>query len=331
MKIVDGMSNANSVTIGQGVNMDRAISVIMLAGTIRPSALREKLDIPVLCLPMGSRDLLLDTWQNALAQLRTEMSVTVVLNSARDVATVEAAASDQWDQLEVIAEPAACRGFGGLLADVTADLHPDTLVVAIEANGLPPSRLDRLTSALNPSVEGLVGVCGVDQPAGVYVFWRSTVARIPAVGYCDMKEQFLPNLRHQGLRVRPLDLGDQACARIRDRSTYLQAVGESMQGEEGPRIMAGASVSGSAVIDGACIVGRSAVIEDGAVVHDSVVLSGATVGGGAIISRSVVGPLVEVPPRSQIVRQVVANDRLRDNTGGRRGWAGRLQGKIVTR
>ena len=177
-----------------------------LAGTIRPSALRAKLDIPLLCLPMGQTGTLLDTWQAALADLGPETGVTVVLNTGRDVEAVERAGGDRWSALRSISEPAAWRGVGGLLRDVTDGLDPDTMVVAIEANGLPPARLDLLPGALDASVDGIVGVCGVDQPAGIYAFRRGIIERIPDVGYYDMKEQFLPALpgrRDPGATDRP--------------------------------------------------------------------------------------------------------------------------------
>ena len=176
-------------------------------------------------------------------------------------------------------------------------------------------------------------MCGLDQPAGVYAFRRSAIEHIPAVGYYDMKEQFLPALRAGGSRVRALDLGDGPRILIRDRVTYLEAVQETMGGadDDGHRITPGASVSGSSIVEGACIIASAAVIEGGAVVHDSVVLAGATVGGGAIVSRSVVGPLVEVAPRAQVLRKVVVNGRTNGAGRSRRRWTGRARGEAATR
>jgi len=69
------------------------------------------------------------------------------------------------------------------------------------------------------------------------------------------------------------------------------------------------AVSGSAIVEGFALIESGAVVEDGAVVHESIILAGATVGGGAVVSRSVVGPLVHLAPRSRTVRQIVVASR----------------------
>lgn len=297
--------------------MDRPLTAVLLAGTLRPSPLREALDVPALCLPMGREGTVLDVWLEALADIDGLDDVRIVVNTERDVEAVEAcherarslpARRRRPGHVKGIAEPASWRGAGGILRDVTGDLDEAAMVMAIEANALPPFSLAPLRRAWQSDMAGIVGVCGRDEPAGVYAFARRTFSVVPPVGYFDLKEQFLPALAAEGTAVGTARLGKHLL-RLFDRSEYLTAARRSLGASGGAkrslRLSPHASVSGSAVVDGCCIIEDGVLVEDGAVVHDSVLLSGATVSGGAVISRSVIGPLATISARSQVIRQVV--------------------------
>jgi hypothetical protein len=298
--------------------MNGSLSAIILAGRIRPSPWREALDVHVLCLPVGLRGSLMDAWLEALGKLGGIGDVQVVVNTPEDVESVTATAGMHHRQSvnglspRVLAEPAAWRGAAGILRDVTSQLADDDLVLVCEGKLLPPPSLSPILEAFHehgPDVAGVVGVCGKDEPAGVYVFTRKAIGLIPHIGYFDMKEQFLPALRREGHRIVTARLGD-AVWRLRDLESYLATVRQSLSGTDVARSFVRASdrasISGSAVLDGFCVIEPGAVVEDGAVVHDSVVLWGATIGGGAVVSRSVVGPLATIEPRSRLVRSFVA-------------------------
>jgi NDP-sugar pyrophosphorylase family protein len=303
--------------------MAQTIAVI-LAGTLRPSPLREALDVPVLCLPIGTEGNLLDRWSSVVAALGGVQRVEVVVNSQSDQDRVQAAI--EWNptperRLTVIAEPAAWRGTGGILRDVVGGLAGDDQVLVIEGACLPPSTLGPLREAMTEQTQGVVGICGADEPAGVSIFRRLVFDVVPEVGYYDVKEQLLPALHTAKQAVFTAWMGDTVY-RVRDLQSYLAAVRESLacDGQPGRRISDQASVSGSAVLEGSCLIEAGAVIEDGAVIHDSVVLSGATVGGGAVVSRSVVGPMAEVPARSRLLREVrVVRGRTGEPSSSRRG------------
>lgn len=289
-------------------------TVVMLAGTLRPSPLREAINVPVLCLPLGPDRTLLDAWIRVLAAVDAVGDVRVVGNNERDVERFQQAIAmsevEHSGEVRTAAETTSWRGAGGILFDVTGDVPPETTIIAIEANVLPPFDLHPLLEAMNPPTVGVVGVCGVDEPAGVYAFRRETFEHVPKVGYFDLKEQFLPKLAEEKAEVRTARLGD-ARIRLRDREGYLAATVRrfAQHGNGTLSVARDASVSGSAILYGACVIESGAVIEDGAVVHDSVVLRGATIGGGAVVSESVVGPLASVLPRSRHLRDIVAPGR----------------------
>jgi mannose-1-phosphate guanylyltransferase len=294
---------------------ERPLTAVLLAGTLRPSPLRRVMDVPLLCLPMGREGTVLDAWMRSLSTIPGLRESRIVLNTEREVETVAGSAPSIAEGgqgslgIRAIAEPASWRGPAGLVRDVAGDLAAEAIVLVCEANLLPPPTLAPMLEAVRNSVSGVVGVCGVDEPSGVYAFARSALDTVPTIGYYDLKEQLLPTLAHDGVAIGTARLGDRAM-RLRDRRGYLAAVRTSLAAEGEANVMRispRAAISGSAILDGFCIVEDGAVIEDGAVVHDTVVLSGATVGGGAVVSRSLVGSLASVPPRSKVIRDVVSD------------------------
>jgi hypothetical protein len=293
----------------------------MLAGLLRPSPLREGIDVPALCLPVGRAGTLLDAWLKVLQRVPGLNDVRIVINSKADLGTVSKLARaarpagaanapepDSSFSIRTIAEPSSWRGTIGLVRDVTEDLAMEDIVIVIEAHCLPPESIRPVIDRLQPSRAGVVGISGLDQPSGVYALRIDAVRVTPSNGYMDFKEQFLPRLNEKGMRLTTARLSDRSL-RMWDRASYLEAVHESLDGSRAKvgevRVSSQASVSPSAALDGFCIVEPGAVIEDGAVVQDSVILAGATVGGGAIVSKTVVGQRATVAPRAIVVRQIV--------------------------
>ncbi|MEE8153581.1 MAG: NDP-sugar synthase [Phycisphaerales bacterium] len=303
--------------------MDRRVIAVLLAGTLRPPPLREALGRPIVCLPLGRRGTLLDAWLGALGSIDELAEIRVVLKGRPDVEAVNAAMSlavwrprrgkRRGPNVHCIAEPKAWRGPGGIVRDVTADLDGADAVIIIEALRLPPPTLRPLVDAFTKTFDGVVGLVGPDQPAGIYVFRQRVVQQASAIGYCDLKEQLIPAVSQGGAKIRTAPLAEIAYT-IRDRAEYLAAVRASLTQSPGPdplqRIAGAAAVSSSALLEGFCVIEPNAVIGNGAVVHDSVVLSQAVIGGGAIVSRSVIGSSVAIAPCCQIVQKIVCEPRL---------------------
>jgi hypothetical protein len=308
----------------------RTLTAVILAGRLRELPLRESLNLHVLCLPVSHSGTLLETWLASLRGVADLASVRVVVNSKEDAALVRSVlprehrtggggggAVDARPSVEVMAEPAAWRGAGGIVRDVTDGLPDDAVILVCEGMRLPPTSFDPVVQAMiagepQDRPAGVVAVSAADEPAGVYAFTRRVIKTVARVGYVDMKEQLLPALSRANERIVTARLADDA-GPLSDRETYLECVRQSLSnghahGKSPLRVSSRASVSGSAILDGFCIIEPGAVIEDGAVVHDSVVLWGATVGGGAVVSRSVVGPLAGVEPRARVIRTIASRN-----------------------
>ncbi len=293
--------------------MDRPLVAVLLAGTLRPLPLREALDVPVVCLPLGRQGTVLDAWLRSLAAIDDLDDVRIVMNTDRDAETVtdrihhSRAFATRGAAIRAIAEPASWRGAGGILRDVAADCPEDAVIVICEAIAMPPESTRPLLEGLADSAAGVVGIYGEDQPAGVYAFHRDAIGKAPSIGYHDLKEQFLPVLAAAGLEVRTAHLQGRWHS-LRNREGYLAGVvlslAHSAMGEGPIRISSEAAVSLSATVDGSCIIQSGVVIEDGAVVQDSVLLRGATVGSGAVVSQSVVAPRASIASEARVVREV---------------------------
>src|SRR5262245_40213896 len=124
--------------------MGQALCAVMLGGRIKPSPLRQALDFPILCLPMGRQGVLLDAWLDVMAEFEGLQDVQVVVNSDVDVESVNATLQVSQRlrsprlQPRAIAEPAAWRGPGGILRDVTVGFSEETIIIVSEAKQLPP-------------------------------------------------------------------------------------------------------------------------------------------------------------------------------------------------
>lgn len=290
----------------------RSLYAVLLAGTIRPSAFGDALNLPVLCLPMGSCGSLLDAWLRQLCRLRELRGIRVVVNTQEQAAAIRGAVSASClatlgdVSLDVIAEAASWRGAAGIARDATNDRSAESDVLICEAKRLPPPRMEALMEI--ESGANAVGTCGRDEPAGVYLLTRSAIQAVPQIGYFDLKEQLIPTLRSQGDSVMAVSVGDSV-RRVQDIDSYLECVRFSLDqagSHHRHRIADQAFIASSAVLSGRCIIDAGAVIDERAVVHDSVVLWGATIGEGAVVNRCVIGAGATVEPRARLARLALA-------------------------
>jgi hypothetical protein len=311
----------------------RSRTAVLLAGTLKPSPLRRALDVPVLCLPLGTVGTVLDRWIDALATVGGCDDVRIVVNTDDDVRALEPVVRDteachRETVIRTIVEPASWRGAGGILRDVTDDLATDALVLVIEATATPLRTLRPLPLACSRSSTGVVGALATDEPAGVYAFRRRAFEHVPSVGYYDLKEQLLPALAEIGLAVRAVRL-DGPSTRLRDVEGYLNAVrswfAEDADVQPPRRLADNVVIADSAIIAGTCIIERDVTIGERAVVHDAVILAGATIGEEAAVSRSIVGSGGVVAPQQRVVGGVsdasIPNRSRREPHGWRRSAA----------
>jgi len=156
------------------------------------------------------------------------------------------------------------------------------------------------------------------RPTGIYVCEPAILQYIKKRGYQDMKEQLIPRLIENGLKVRAVPVRGRVI-HIRNEECYLNALVEIFDDVElreqfmstvpfkvptvwvdptayihptarivgpayiGPR----ARVLADAVVIGPAIIGPECEIESDGIVHESIMWRGAKVGAGAMVEQTV--------------------------------------------
>lgn len=293
-----------------------SLSIIMLAGSLRPSPLRAELHEPALRMPLRTDYSLLDAWLEALQGVDAAAEMRIVVTDLTDIDAINALLARSRSRargrtIGVIREPTAWRGTAGLVRDLVDNEPADSRVAVLEAGCLPVMSLAEALDALTPECSGAIVAGREREPAGVYILRRSALDRVSPVGYSDMKEQLIPALHEQGMKIALVER-DQPVLRIGDRRAYLKAVahsagwvlGSSPSSSSPPQT----GLPGVRMI-GLCVVEGGAEIEAGAVIHESVILTGARVGAGAVVSRSVIGRGAIVESEERIIERILARDR----------------------
>jgi NDP-sugar pyrophosphorylase family protein len=249
------------------------------------------------------------------------------------------------------------RGAAGSLHDAASTLDADTFVVA-DATAIPNVDLGALLSAHHAVGVGATVVVHPEPrfaantshqaPCGIYVFSRRALDQVGARGFCDIKENLLPQLHRSGERVIAY-AAPGATPRVLDASSYLAvtalmverliAGGEQQEGFVrspntlihrearvaadavcvGPVLIgAGARVMSGAVIVGPASIGRDVVIESGVLVSRSAVWRRSFIGEGAIADRCIITDDAVVRAAGQAYGDVLVTNQVEDTETARR-------------
>jgi len=283
------------------------VSVVMLAGSLRPSELQAAVGQPAVCLPVAPGETVLGRWCRRFGSLPGFAGGLVAVSTEPERAAVEAVRPADCP-LSVVADPRPWRGMAGLLRDVRSHLPACDVVLVVEAGTLPPEDLGPLLTAIEPGHTALaVGTDASGQAAGAYALEFGLLDRIQDVGYRDLKEQLLPELHADGVAARPVVLGPSVI-RLRRREGYLRAVAAAMNAaaetgvsQREPR----ADGDADGVRWVRSLVSPGARVSEKAVLADAVVLDGASVADDAIVSRAVIGPGARVEAGERVVDRIL--------------------------
>jgi hypothetical protein len=317
-------------------------AMVLLAGALEPSDLRQRLDVPALCLPMAAKETLLDLWIELVKSTPGCKWLKIVVSSKGDQKAVEQAVKSNRAHgggvglpVEVLVDGKMWRGPAGVLRDIVhdAELCTESPVIAAEAACVPPKSLSPLRDALTSAVGGVVGSSSLGEPAGVYVFRAGILSSISARGYHDIKEQLLPDFYARNIAVVPAQVVENVLP-VRTLQSYLRAVEHTLATRpDAHSRSANASISDAAHVADGCIICDGVTIADGAIVYRSVLLPGARIGGGAVVSSSIVGGGATVEPRRLVRNEVIEGSVQDDRTNGadHGGLASRLDVRTLRR
>lgn len=218
------------------------------------------------------------------------------------------------------------RGPGGAARDA-ALLSSAAEFLVLEGVALPDVELRHLLAAHRASAAAATVVVSgeshrpgeLSSPAGVYVFSRDALLRVPATGYRDIKEVLIPDLHRAGLTVQAYAaahtwprhdglrsyVAAQHWMLERWRRAGVAPPGYGWRGQT--CVHASARVSAAARLVGPVMVGRAAQIDDEAILLGPVVVGPeCRVGRGAVLGRSVLWDGCEVGAGARLEDCVVA-------------------------
>ena len=291
--------------------MSAPFAAIVLAGGIRPAPLSNELRRPPACLPIAHGVTLLEAWLEVLSGVDGCASVLIIVSRKQEADAIEAVLRETDGELrapvpiKVVVEPHRWRGTGGIVRDIATIATRGEDLVVLESAVLPPPDATRVIDDLRLGAGSVMGIDAARQPAGVYAFDASVLDVIPGIGFYDVKEQLIPALHARGCAAHAVTIADRVL-RIRDRAGYLDAVAAFSDARSDPvdPDWTCSGIDSAAAIIGHCLIDSSAVIESGALIDTSVILDNVTVRAGATVSRSIIGPGVEIDSGALIVDTV---------------------------
>lgn len=290
---------------------------LLLAGALKSSPLTAASGMSVLDLWLTRERTVLGLWVDALRELGGAWEIRVAHNK-QTPSPRELGDHDGIDVREVI-DAGSYRGPAGVARDATQDLSEDADVLVCEAGRWISCGLGPLIARHRAQRSRItVGVNSDGAPAGVYVVQRGALALAPAVGFMDMKEQWIDRVRGSGGGVCGEILGSAGAMSLRSRLDFIRAAMRVSGWTGGDHLDGIRTIQGGKTNDRARfrVIGTGASVGPGAHVEDSIVMSGASVGAGALVARSVVCPGARVEAGAEVVDGIVgARGIVRDMNG----------------
>jgi NDP-sugar pyrophosphorylase family protein len=178
-------------------------------------------------------------------------------------------------------------------------------------------------------------------PAGIYVCEPSVFPFIKTKGYQDMKEQLIPRLVEQGLKVQAVPLSGKVLS-IRNEEWYLNSMVDLLNDPAGRKpfidhlpakvpglwihpsayvhpearvigpayIGPGAKVLADAVVIGPAVIGENCEIASDSVVHESILWNDSKVGRGSMVEQAVLAAKAAVAPGVEVRGSIVLDTAL---------------------
>ena len=269
----------------------RLRALVLLGGSVRPTALGLATGRSVLDLPLDENGSVFTGWLDQAAELAAALGlkslpVRVMVNQK----SPEPNSADRrhFGAFRVERDLSEYRGTGGVLHDLARDYADDDLVLVANAAQILMDPLHTIAAALERTGGDVTVVSHQDgTPSGIMLLACKTLRQISQDGYVDMKEQALPQIA-AGFDVRVLPRRRPTGLPIRTLEDYIQALRYHHRRKAGKKtsidpLAEDWNPTFSLIEDGA-------QVDPGARVHDSVVLKGAVVEAGAVLVRSVVCP-----------------------------------------
>jgi N-acetylglucosaminyldiphosphoundecaprenol N-acetyl-beta-D-mannosaminyltransferase len=271
--------------------LSRLKALVLLGGSVRPTALGLATGRSVLDLPLDEDGSVFNGWLDQAKELAASLGlpalpVRVMVNQN----SPEPSSADprHFGAFRVERDLSEYRGTGGVLHDLARDYDDDDLVLVANAAQILMDPLPSIVSALHRRSGDVAVVSHEDgTPSGIMLVACKTLRHVSEAGYVDMKEQALPEIARR-FDVRVLERRRPSGLPIRTLEDYVQALRYHHRRKAGKR----------AAVDPLAedwnptfsLIEPGAQVDPTSRIHDSVVLKDAVVEAGAVLVRSVVCP-----------------------------------------
>ena len=282
-------SNTAPGTADGRAALSRLRALVLLGGSVRPTALGLTTGRSVLDLPLDENGSVFNGWLDHAAELcrslgLAELPVRVMVNQR----SPEPASAEprHYGRFRVERDLSEYRGTAGVLRDLARDYADDDLILVANAAQILLDPLTSIADALQRTGGDVTVVSHEDgTPSGMMLVACKTLRDISETGYVDMKEQALPQIAER-FDVRVLARRRPTGVPIRTLEDYIQALRYHHRRKAGKRVSIDPlSEDWNPTF---ALVEPGAQVDPTARVHDSVVLKDAVVEAGAVLVRSVV-------------------------------------------
>lgn len=270
---------------------------IILSGGLRSSPLIEATGSAPLDLYLSDQSRVIDIWVERLSEVMGESDAVCVVPSHSCPAP-----RLNSSKARLTEEPDAFRGPGGVVRDVAQGLGEGTVLVLEGARYLDASLVPLMQQHRQANAMATIAMNPDGSPAGVYAIEREAIELVPARGFMDLKEQWLPKIQRAG-RVEVVQFDGCGAMPLQSRWDFLAAARRIALGSALDD--AGDSVWWSSQTKDWSVCGPATQVDDGAFVEASALQAGVIVQSGAIVSRSIVCEGAVIRTGEQIVDQVI--------------------------
>lgn len=283
---------------------DKIRAVVLLAGSVRETALSRDLPRSPLDLPLRAGVTVLQTWCQQAAELarslgRADLPVRVLVD--RNSRLPESLPRVEGVRVAAEFDPHELRGTAGVLRDISEGFAPDDVMLIGNAFQLVFEPLTSTVAAMAGAGGDVTLLTGADsEPLGLKLVRRAALDPVKSKGFVDFKEQAIPQIAAR-FGVRVASLPGARSMTLRTLGGYLAAV-RRLHAPPGSDLdpLAEDWFSTFSLIE------PGAEVSPTARVHDSVVLRGARVGANAVLVRSLVCDGATVGPGEVAFDRVVA-------------------------
>ncbi len=285
---------------------------VLLAGGLRPSPLVEEAGRSVLDLYLTSERSVLDCWIERLGELVPGRAGAIPIRVVHDsVLPPPWPGNSPHDGVVIEQEPSPLRGPAGIAKDLCVGYEAHQHIVLAEAARYPAGSLvPMLQDHIGMKADVTVASNPDGTPAGVYVIRCSALELVPALGFADLKEQWLRKAVDAGLNVMVHHLPRPGALELRTREQFLHAarVANNPFADVDSLTPAGNRPE-------LRIICASAFVGPGTTIIDSIVMPGTVVGSNSLIVRSLLCPKTQIQAGTDIADAVVCSGaHLSDDT-----------------